>query len=83
MIPEQADSDKLAIERLNVQHLVAKVDPGNVPSEKIVVRIGARRGPVLKDAISRAIDAGKRRDLQCWYLDRPSQVAEGTSNEPE
>jgi RimJ/RimL family protein N-acetyltransferase len=66
-------------ERLNVRQLVAKVDPGNIASEKIVVKIGARKGPVLKDAFSRAIDAGNRRDLHCWYLDRPSQVAE----EPE
>jgi RimJ/RimL family protein N-acetyltransferase len=54
-----------------IQQLVAKVDSGNVASHKIVLRSGAREGEVLKDWYSRAIDNGVKRDIGCWYYDRP------------
>jgi hypothetical protein len=59
----------LGIERSSIKHLVAKVDPGNIASRKIVVRLGARRGEVLKDVFMGNEGLGMR-DLECWYLDR-------------
>ena len=61
-------------ERKGVKQLVAKVDPGNVASQKIVLRVGAKRGEVLKDWYSRSIDMGVKRDISCWYIDRPGVI---------
>jgi predicted acetyltransferase len=36
-------------DRKNIPQLVAKVDPGNIASAKIVERIGGRKGEVLKE----------------------------------
>jgi hypothetical protein len=36
-------------DRKNIPSLVAKVDPGNIASEKLVKRIGGRKGEVLKE----------------------------------
>lgn len=35
-------------------------------------RVGARKGEVLEAWYKRAVDgeAGKERDVECWYLDR-------------
>ncbi|PQE05009.1 hypothetical protein CJF30_00004803 [Rutstroemia sp. NJR-2017a BBW] len=57
-------------DRKNIPQLVAKVDPGNIASAKIVERIGGRKGEVLKEEYKRKVDEGKR-DLVCWYFDRP------------
>jgi hypothetical protein len=61
-------------ERKEVKQLVAKVDPGNAASQKIVLRVGAKRGEVLKDWYSRSIDVGVKRDISCWYIDRPGVI---------
>jgi len=53
-----------------MQQLVAKVDPENIPSEKIVVRTGASRGELLKGSYVRA-SGGARRDIRCFYIHRP------------
>ncbi|KAG9232051.1 acyl-CoA N-acyltransferase [Amylocarpus encephaloides] len=55
--------------------LVAKVDLDNIPSQKILTRVGAKRGEILKDFYARFIDGGKKRDIECWYLERPGTVA--------
>jgi hypothetical protein len=59
------------VERQAVKQLVAKIDPGNVASQRIVTRVGAKRGEVLKEWYSRPIDMGVKRDISCWYIDRP------------
>ena len=51
--------------------LVAKVDPRNTASQRIIVRSGARKGEVLKEIYARSADGGKKTDLHCWYIDRP------------
>ena len=58
-------------ERKGIKQLVAKVDPGNAASQRIVIRIGARKGEVLKDWYALAREGGKKRDIECWYIDRP------------
>ncbi|TVY57922.1 putative N-acetyltransferase [Lachnellula suecica] len=69
-------------ERMNFPHLVAKVDPGNIASEKIVMRVGARRGELLKEAYARKTDDGiEKRDAYCWYIDRPAKVVNNTSEQ--
>ena len=68
-----------AVERKDVLQLVAKVDPGNTASQRLIIRAGARRGEVLKECYERRIDGGKKRDLQCWYLDRPGVEPEVAS----
>lgn len=62
--------------RKQMKQLVAKVDPGNVASQRIVTRVGAKRGEVLKEWYSRAVDMGKKRDIECWYIDRPGVTVE-------
>lgn len=67
--------------RKQVMGLVAKVDPENVPSERIVKRVGARRGEVLEKHF--ALANGVQRDIGCWYIDRPGTqpVPVGDRNE--
>lgn len=57
--------------RKEVKQLNAKLDPGNIASQKIIMRVGARKGEGIKDWYSRAIDNGVKRDIECWYIDRP------------
>ncbi|TAQ88128.1 hypothetical protein B7494_g3513 [Chlorociboria aeruginascens] len=57
-------------ERKDVERLVAKIDPDNVISEKIVRKAGASKGEVMKEVYVRPVDAGKKRDLVCcWNVD--------------
>ncbi|KAF5873118.1 putative gnat family protein [Botrytis fragariae] len=58
-------------ERSHISHLVAKIDPRNKASERIIAKVGARKGEVLENFYSRIIDEGKLSDIRCWYLDRP------------
>lgn len=37
------------------------------------MRIGARRGEVLKEEYALARDGGKKSDIMCWYIDRPKE----------
>jgi RimJ/RimL family protein N-acetyltransferase len=67
------------LERMNFKHLVAKVDPENVASTKIVIKAGARKGELLKDSYPRAVNNGKLSDMVCWYLDRPQMGVEHLS----
>lgn len=60
-----------ALERKYINRLVGKTSPGNVASQKILMKCGARKGEVLKDVFARFGDSGKTSDLICWYLDRP------------
>ncbi|KAM3076318.1 hypothetical protein ACMFMG_007138 [Clarireedia jacksonii] len=57
-------------ERKSISGLVAKVDPGNIPSERIVKRLGGRKGELLKEVYKRNVNVEKS-DLVCWYFDRP------------
>ncbi|KAF7925857.1 hypothetical protein EAE99_005892 [Botrytis elliptica] len=59
-------------ERSHIPHLVAKIDPRNKASERIIAKVGARKGEVLENFYSRRIDEGKLSDIRCWYLDRPA-----------
>jgi RimJ/RimL family protein N-acetyltransferase len=56
--------------------LVAKVDPDNTTSWKVVEKLGFQRGEVLEEAYERGSDSrlGKsvKRDQVEWYLKRPS-----------
>jgi hypothetical protein len=56
--------------RKQMKQLVAKVDPGNVASQRILQRVG-RRGEIIKGWYSRPVDKGVKRDIECWYIDRP------------
>ena len=56
--------------RNRMKQLVAKVDPGNVASQRIVKKVG-RRGDIIKGWYSRPVDKGVKRDIECWYIDRP------------
>lgn len=58
-------------ERSHIPHLVAKIDPRNKASERIISKVGGRKGEVLEKFYSRRIDEGKLSDIRCWYLDRP------------
>jgi RimJ/RimL family protein N-acetyltransferase len=55
--------------------LVAKVDPENVASRRILRGVG-RWGEVLREWYERKGDSGKKRDIECWYIDRPGWEAE-------
>jgi RimJ/RimL family protein N-acetyltransferase len=54
--------------------LVAKVDPENVASRRILTGVG-RRGEVLREWYERTGDGGIKRDIECWYIDRPGWEA--------
>jgi RimJ/RimL family protein N-acetyltransferase len=58
-------------ERKQIKQLVAKIDAGNVPSQKIIQRVGAVKAGVLKEWYSRAVDRGVKRDIEYWFIDRP------------
>ncbi|KAF7952416.1 uncharacterized protein EAE97_001913 [Botrytis byssoidea] len=64
-------------ERSHIPHLVAKIDPRNKASERIIAKVGARKGEVLEKFYSRRIDEGKLSDIRCWYLDRPGVGGNG------
>jgi RimJ/RimL family protein N-acetyltransferase len=64
------------IERKEIPRLVAKVDSENIASQRILMRIRARKGEVLKDWYALARDGGRKRDIECWYIDRPRVDAE-------
>ncbi|KAF4633818.1 hypothetical protein G7Y89_g4310 [Cudoniella acicularis] len=51
-------------ERMNFKQLVAKVDPGNVASQKIVTRVGAKKGEILKDCVFAAMNVSQRNEQQ-------------------
>jgi len=51
--------------------LVAKVDPGNVASLKIIKRAGALKGGLLKGWYTRPADNGIMRDIEFWWINRP------------
>jgi RimJ/RimL family protein N-acetyltransferase len=57
--------------RRQVKQLVAKVDPANVASLRIIKRVGAVQGGVLKEWYARPIDNGVKRDIDFWFIDRP------------
>tara|TARA_R110002060_G_scaffold14808_1_gene20754 strand:- start:32 stop:325 length:294 start_codon:yes stop_codon:yes gene_type:complete len=59
------------LERKYLNRLVGKTSPGNVASQNILLKCGARRGETLKDATERWVDGGRKSDLICWFLDRP------------
>ena len=59
-----------------MEQLVAKVDPENIPSQKIVKRVGAQYGGVLKEWYSRTVDKGVKRDIAYWLIDRPGASEE-------
>ncbi|KAH8811469.1 N-acetyltransferase-like protein [Xylogone sp. PMI_703] len=57
--------------RKNVNKLVAKIDPGNVASEKVTTKLGAVRSGLLKEVYERAVEPGVKRDIGLWYFYRP------------
>ncbi|TEY84243.1 hypothetical protein BOTCAL_0018g00200 [Botryotinia calthae] len=61
----------------HIPHLVAKIDPRNKASERIISKVGGRKGEVLEKFYSRRIDEGKLSDIRCWYLDRPGVGGKG------
>ncbi|CAG8955423.1 hypothetical protein HYFRA_00010288 [Hymenoscyphus fraxineus] len=61
------------IERKGVQKLVAKCQPANIASRKVLMRAGARyEGEIVKSSKG----ARGEVDLECWYLERPAVDAE-------
>jgi len=70
-------------ERKDIKTLVAKIDPDNLTSEKIVRRVGARRGEVLEKRWARPGDVEAKRDLVCWYIDRPGFRTENLPNKED
>lgn len=62
---------KHVIERKNVDKLVAKIHKDNAASRKVLIKVGAREGEVVKETYPRFVDGGKLSDDYCWYLDRP------------
>ncbi|RDW59723.1 hypothetical protein BP6252_12810 [Coleophoma cylindrospora] len=66
--------------RKNIMVLVAKIDPANVVSEKVVKGAGARKGEVIENtfALKQNEENGERGTLGCWYIDRPEEVSEGS-----
>ncbi|KAH9224962.1 GNAT domain-containing protein, partial [Leptodontidium sp. 2 PMI_412] len=70
-------------ERKYINRLVGKTSPGNVASQKILMKCGARKGEVLKDVFARFGDGGKTSDLICWYLDRPGSKQGERAREEE
>ena len=60
-----------------MSRLVAKTDPDNASSKKVLLKAGAREGEVVKNTYKRFVNQGKLSDVCCWYLDRPSFGTEG------
>ncbi|PVH80165.1 hypothetical protein DL98DRAFT_491923 [Cadophora sp. DSE1049] len=58
-------------QRKYIHRLVGKTSPGNVASQNILVKCGARKGERLKDVLELWVDGGRKSDLICWFLDRP------------
>lgn len=61
-----------------MNRLVGKTSPGNVPSQKILLKCGARKGEVLEKVISLYSDKGEKSDMWCYYLDRPGYGPEAS-----
>lgn len=54
--------------------MVAKCDPRNVPSQRILMRVGAKsEGEMIK--YEGGVEPGVR-EIECWYLERPLEVAD-------
>ena len=68
-------------DRQYINRLVGKTSPGNVASQNILLKCGARKGETLKDATARWVDEGRKSDLICWYLDRPGFREENVGDE--
>lgn len=45
------------VERSHIPHLVAKIDPRNKASERIIAKVGARKGEVL-EKVSSFVEGG-------------------------
>jgi RimJ/RimL family protein N-acetyltransferase len=68
-----------ALDRANVEILVAQIDPENVGSAKIIQKIGGRQGERMVKAYGLGkekdddgnVPEERKRDLVCWYVDRP------------
>lgn len=58
---------------------MAQIDTRNVGSMKTIAKVGARKGGHIEKAYALArdrgpdgeIEEGKKRDVICWYVDRP------------
>lgn len=69
---------RTALDRANVEILVAQIDPENVASAKIIQKIGWGQGERMvkayglgKDKDDGNVPEERKRDLVCWYVDRP------------
>ncbi|KIN07171.1 hypothetical protein OIDMADRAFT_110503 [Oidiodendron maius Zn] len=64
-----------AVERTGVRNtLIAKIDPENVASWKVVEKLGFQKGEVLENAYQRGADSGSgksERSQEKWCLERP------------
>ena len=56
--------------------IIAEIDPENRASERIVEKLGFRKGEILKEGYQTGIDVqlgnSRKRYHQRWYLQRPS-----------
>jgi RimJ/RimL family protein N-acetyltransferase len=56
---------------------MAEIDPDNKASERIVEKLGFKKGELLKWCYQRASEArvgiNEKRDQQIWYLHRPTE----------
>jgi RimJ/RimL family protein N-acetyltransferase len=57
--------------------LIAEIDPDNKASERVVEKLGFKKGELLKGCYQRASEArvgiSEKRDQQIWYLHRPTK----------
>jgi RimJ/RimL family protein N-acetyltransferase len=51
--------------------LVAKIDPENVGSERVVQKAGFRRGEVVDGGYVKGGDGGVEKEQVWWSLERP------------
>ena len=75
-------------ERQDVSFLVAKADPENFASARILEKSRARKGELLTGIWKRKLEDGQEqeRDLICWIIDRPDieerKTEEGEKTDP-
>lgn len=61
------------LERENIKFLVAKTDPRNGASGRVLEKCGGRKGEVV--SLEQAwVKDGRKIDVECWYFDRPESM---------
>jgi len=72
----------MSVDRKNIKTILARIDTENIASQKVIQKVGARKGETLFKDYGLAKDKGpdgvvpeeKLRDADCWYIDRPAEA---------